>query len=68
LEARIIKVADIYQALAQNRPYRQPLPAAEILLILRQMQSDLEVDPSLIDFVALHLDDCHRAAIEHPAD
>lgn len=68
LEARIIKVADIYQALAQNRPYRQPLPAAEILLILRQMQTDLEVDPSLIDFVSLHLDDCHRAAIEHPAD
>lgn len=63
LEARIIKVADIYQALSQNRPYRQPLPAAEILSILRQKEADLEVDPSLIDFVALHLADCHQAAI-----
>jgi putative nucleotidyltransferase with HDIG domain len=67
LEARIIKVADIYQALAQNRPYRAPLPAVEILAILRQMEADKEVDPRLTDFVALHLDDCQRAAVGQPA-
>ncbi|HZV80632.1 MAG TPA: HD domain-containing phosphohydrolase [Geobacteraceae bacterium] len=67
LEARIIKVADIYQALAQNRPYRQPLPPLEILSHLRQMQADLEVDPILIDFVAQHLDSCHGAAVGQPA-
>jgi putative nucleotidyltransferase with HDIG domain len=66
LEARIIKVADIFQALAQNRPYRKPLPAAEILCLLRQMQTDLEVDPLMVDFVALHLDGCHQAAVGHP--
>ena len=62
LEARIIKVADIYQALAQNRPYRAPLPANENLSILRQMQAEFEVDPQLVDFVADHLDNCHQAA------
>ena len=63
LEARIIKVADIYQALAQNRPYREPLPPQEILALLRQMQMDCEVDPTMIDFVAQHLDECHQAAV-----
>lgn len=63
LESRIIKVADIYQALSQNRPYRGPLPAATILSLLRQMQADLEVDPQLIEFVAQNLDACHQATI-----
>ena len=63
IESRIIKVADIYQALAQNRPYRQPLPPGEILSLLRQLESDFEVDPQLVDFVASHLDGCQRAAV-----
>ncbi|PKN11725.1 MAG: phosphodiesterase [Deltaproteobacteria bacterium HGW-Deltaproteobacteria-4] len=65
LESRIIKVADIYQALAQNRPYRQPLPPPEILQLLRQMERDLEIDPQLVDFVASHLDGCQSAAVGH---
>lgn len=67
LESRIIKVADIYQALAQLRPYRQPLPASEILLLLRQMESDLEIDPRLVEFVASHLDTCQRFAVGNHA-
>ena len=63
LEARIIKVADVYQALAQNRPYRKPLSAAAIIALLRQMQEALEVDPQLVDFVARHLEECHQAAV-----
>lgn len=63
LESRIIKVADIFQALAQNRPYRKLLSDREILRLLRQMESDLEIDPLLVDFVASHLDGCQRAAV-----
>ncbi len=62
MEARIIKVADIYQALAQNRPYRKALPAYEILDHLRNLQSDNEVDSVLVDFVAQNLESCHMAA------
>lgn len=64
LESRIIKVADIYQALAQTRPYRPPFSTSEILQLLRQMQGALEIDPQLVDFVASHLDGCQRAAVD----
>ncbi|MEW5726471.1 MAG: HD domain-containing phosphohydrolase, partial [Pseudomonadota bacterium] len=37
LEARIIAVADVLQALAQKRPYRQPLGPGEIATILDGM-------------------------------
>jgi putative nucleotidyltransferase with HDIG domain len=63
LESRIIKVADIYQALAQDRPYRKPMSETEILGFLRTMQADNEVDPMIIDVVAQHLAECHRAAV-----
>jgi putative nucleotidyltransferase with HDIG domain len=63
LEARIIRVADIYQALAQDRPYRKATPAAEILVILRGMEADNEVDAMLVDIVARHLEECHMAAV-----
>jgi putative nucleotidyltransferase with HDIG domain len=62
IEARIIKIADIYQALAQNRPYRKSTPAAEILGLLRKMQANSEVDGALVDRVALHLDEYHSVA------
>lgn len=62
IEARIIKIADIYQALAQQRPYRKPTAAIEILSLLRKMQADSEVDGALIDKLALHLEECHSVA------
>ncbi len=63
IESRIIKVADIYQALAQNRPYRSPMAPADILRLLRSMQTDSELDPTVVDFVERNLDECHKAAI-----
>jgi putative nucleotidyltransferase with HDIG domain len=63
LESRIIKVADVYQALAQTRPYRHPLAVSEILQLLRQMESAGEIESRLVDFVAGHLDGCQRAAV-----
>lgn len=66
LESRIIKVADIFQALAQNRPYRGPVPPGEILTFLRSMEKENEVDPVLVNLVALHLDECYAAAVGSP--
>jgi len=63
IEARIIKVADIYQAFAQNRPFRKALPANEVLVKLQNFQLDNEVDPMLVNFVAQNLESCHRAAV-----
>lgn len=63
LESRIIRVADVFQALAQRRPYRGPMATPDILAILRKMQADNEVDGTVVDTVALHLDDCRTAAL-----
>ncbi|HEY6874520.1 MAG TPA: HD domain-containing phosphohydrolase [Geobacteraceae bacterium] len=63
LESQIIRVADIFQALAQDRPYRAALPAAEIMAILRELEAANEVEPKLVGIVARHLDECHAAAV-----
>jgi putative nucleotidyltransferase with HDIG domain len=63
LEARIIKVADVFQALAQRRPYRAPMPVPQILDLLRKMQAENEVDGTIVDTVARHLDECRKAAL-----
>lgn len=63
LESRIIKVADVYQALAQDRPYRKPAQPDRILEILRQMQAENEVDAMIVDIVGQHLAECHKAAL-----
>lgn len=63
LEARIIRVADVFQALAQRRPYRAPMPMPEILNVLRKMQADNEVDGTIVDTVERRLDECRQAAL-----
>lgn len=49
IESRILAVADIFQALAQNRPYRQGLSVDEILQILQQMAAQRKLDSSVVD-------------------
>lgn len=63
-EARIIKVADIFQALAQRRPYRAPMPGPDILNVLHKMRDAGEVDGSLVDVLTQHLDECLQLANE----
>jgi putative nucleotidyltransferase with HDIG domain len=67
VEARILKVADVYQAMAQNRPYRESWPADQILVLLKQMQAKREVDPDMVNLVAGNLERCHLAAIGEAA-
>ncbi len=63
IESRIIGVADIYQALAQDRPYRAPMAAEAILAMLRERVADGEIDGDIVDLVAANLQGCHKAAI-----
>ncbi len=62
IEARIIAVADIFQALAQRRPYRGPLPPRQILSMLEQQVHSHKLDPQIVGLVASNLESCHRAA------
>ncbi len=68
IEARIIAVADIFQALAQKRPYRRALSAREIIEILQGMAIQGRIDSDLVNLVTNNLDSCYSAATEHHQD
>lgn len=61
-EARIIAVADVFQALAQDRPYRKSLPADEIDRILGEMAQDGHLDGDIVSRVSADLDNCWKHA------
>lgn len=63
LEARIIAVADVFQALAQDRPYRAALRPEEILGILKQMADDGKLDREVVSFVRGNLQECWISAL-----
>ncbi|WP_054773993.1 HD domain-containing phosphohydrolase [Methylogaea oryzae] len=63
LEARIISVADVYQALAQARPYRGPMAPEDILGTLRRLAQQGHLDSEIVETVAAHLPACHQAAL-----
>lgn len=62
LEARVIGVADVFQALAQKRPYRDSLSPQLILKILHQITDQEGLDQTLVDLVAANLDRCWTIA------
>jgi len=64
LEARIIAVADVFQALAQARPYRAALPMSDILQVLRQQVQVGKLDGQVVDCVAEHLPTCWQVALQ----
>jgi HD-GYP domain-containing protein (c-di-GMP phosphodiesterase class II) len=63
LEARIVAVADVFQALAQERPYRGALPPNEIVKILNGMVEDGKLDSTVVMHVDQNLAICWRAAV-----
>lgn len=63
LEARIIAVADVFQALAQARPYRPPMQPPEILQVLQQQVDCGKLDAMVVDCVRDNLEACWSAAM-----
>lgn len=66
IEARIIAVADVFQALAQPRPYRQPLAPSHILGMLRTFAQDRHLDSDLVEIIGQNLETCWRLAMNQP--
>jgi HD-GYP domain-containing protein (c-di-GMP phosphodiesterase class II) len=62
-EARIIAVADVFQALAQKRPYRDSLQPAEILSILKEQVNEGKLDSEIVAKVEANLQECWREAM-----
>lgn len=67
IEARILAVADIFQALVQNRPYRSGLSALQALEILDGMSRENKVDASIIAVLSDHLESCYAHAMNPTA-
>lgn len=66
IEARILRVADIFQAMAQDRPYRAGWPAHEVLGLLKELANDGRLDISLVALVEKHLDQAIKIALPDP--
>ncbi len=65
-EARIINAADIFQALAQDRPYRSSMAPDAILSVLTDRVRRGLVDERVVRVIADNLSDCMRAATNGP--
>jgi HD-GYP domain-containing protein (c-di-GMP phosphodiesterase class II) len=65
IEARILTVADIFQALIQDRPYRSGLNAAEAYGIIQKMGEENKLDQKIITLLSCHLEECYDRAL-HP--
>jgi HD-GYP domain-containing protein (c-di-GMP phosphodiesterase class II) len=60
LSARIVAIADAYDAMATDRPYKRALPLAECEVLLRR-QAGAMYDPKLVElFVTRHLGALYR--------
>ena len=62
-EARILAVADVFQALAQNRPYRSSLKLAEILTIMTEMIEEHKLDGSIVGIIEEHAEESYQLAL-----
>lgn len=69
LEARILRVADIFQAMAQKRPYRDGLSAQELETFLRGLSQKNMLDKEVVEVALSHMPAAMAAALPcGPAD
>ena len=61
-EARVIAVADVFQALAQKRTYRDSLPLEKIISIMTEMAANGNLDPKLVTLISSNAEQCWRYA------
>jgi HD-GYP domain-containing protein (c-di-GMP phosphodiesterase class II)/CHASE1-domain containing sensor protein len=65
--ARILSIADVYDALSHDRVYRPAMPEDEVLSLL-QGGSGTQFDPMLLALFFARFDDMRRIAQENPDD
>ena len=62
LECRIISVADIFQALAQDRPYRKSMAVTDIIAVLDHRVAAGELDANVVGILKANAEDYYRLA------
>lgn len=66
IEARILRVADIFQAMAQDRPYRAGWPADKVLGLLKELANDARLDQNIVDLVEKNLEQAMKISLPGP--
>ena len=64
LEARLIAVADIFQALSQERPYRGHMAKTEVMLRIDMLSEQGRIDPEMVRLLHAQLDQCYALAVD----
>jgi HD-GYP domain-containing protein (c-di-GMP phosphodiesterase class II) len=64
-EARIVAIADVFQALAQTRPYRDAMPMDEVLTVLKDQVAAGKLDAQIVSQVEDNLEACWMASLAH---
>ena len=62
-EARLIAVADIFQALSQERPYRGHMAKADVMAHMDNLSLQGRIDPDMVRLLASQLDHCYALAV-----
>ncbi len=62
MEARIIATADVFQALVEDRPYRDGMTPRAVATILNDMAGKQKLDAGLVNRVMDHMDDFYALA------
>ena len=62
IEARILAVADVFQALAQNRPYRKGMELTQIIDILDQYAESGKLAPDIVEIAKQNRQKCLEIA------
>jgi HD-GYP domain-containing protein (c-di-GMP phosphodiesterase class II) len=63
LPARIMRVADIFQAMVQNRPYRRGMKRDEVRTFMRKLAEDNRIDGDIASILDANLDEAMTAAL-----
>lgn len=63
-EARLIAVADIFQALSQERPYRNHLSRNAVMDQMDRLLAMGRLDAEMIELLRAHLGECYALAVD----
>lgn len=66
LEARILRVADIFQAIAQTRPYRQGMTVEQIKTFLLDLSHQGKLDAQVVNVAIANMAESMAAALSAP--
>ncbi len=67
LEARILRVADIFQAMVQTRPYREGMSATEAMNFMHELAAQGRVESAIVSMLAIDPEQNRNIALnQHP--